>query len=95
MRHNKAQCRKNFEGKNLPVPSEPKAFIKALQINWATLPDRPPDTEPAALLEYLIELGISTKRPNGRIDVGDLYLRGFHLKRKGGVARPQKVGELS
>jgi len=85
--------RKNFEGKNLPVPGERKAFIKALDINWATLKNRPPDTEPGALLDYLVELGISINRPNRRVDVGDLYLRGFHLKRKGGVARPQKIGE--
>ncbi len=43
-------------------------------------------------LDYLVELGIFTNRRDGRIDAGDLYLRGLHLKRKGGVARPKKVG---
>lgn len=83
--------RKNFEGQKLSVPGERKMFIKALDINWSTLQNRPPDIEATALFDYLVELGIFTNRRDGRVDVGDLYLRGFHLMRKGGVARPKKV----
>jgi hypothetical protein len=85
-------CR-NLEGKNLLVPGERYGFVKALKINWSQFEDRPPDTQPGAILDYLVELGIFSNRRDGRVDVGDLYLRGLHLKRKGGVARPKKIRE--
>ena len=84
--------RKKFEGRNLLVPSERWDFLKALSIDWGKEKVRPPDTTPDSLLDYLVELGIFSNRRDGRIDAGDLYLRGLHLKRKGGVARPKKVG---
>ena len=39
------------------------------------------------LLDYLIELGVLRRRPDGRIDAPDLFLHGLGLKRKGGVSR--------
>ncbi|NUM77630.1 hypothetical protein HUU40_24975 [candidate division KSB1 bacterium] len=87
-----AKIRKRFEGMNLHVPAERKPFLRALNIKWDKEDGyaRPPDDNPEALLDYLVELGILTLRSDGRIDVGDLYLRGFHLKRKGGVRRPRE-----
>jgi len=84
--------RKNFEGRNLLVPSDRRDFLKALTIEWDSEKVCPPDTTPDSLLDYLVELGIFTNRRDGRIDAGDLYLRGLHLKRKGGVARPKIFG---
>jgi hypothetical protein len=84
--------RKSFEGRNLLVPMDRKEFLKALDIEWGKEKVQPPDTTPDTLLDYLVELGIFTNRRDGRVDAGDLYLRGLHLKRKGGVARPKKVG---
>ncbi|MBN1205447.1 MAG: hypothetical protein JXB05_11040 [Myxococcaceae bacterium] len=71
------------------VPAERREMVRALQINWSPEGHRPPDIEPDALLDYLVELGIASTRTDGRVDVGDLYLKGLHLKRKGGVARPK------
>lgn len=52
--------------------------------------DAPPPSEiPSELTEHLEELGIARRRLDGRFDIGDLYLAGFGLKRKGGVARPR------
>lgn len=51
---------------------------------------RPPVDRPKELVDYLIELGIFRQRPDGRIDVPDLYLFGFGLRRKGGVAAGKK-----
>ncbi|MDA8064077.1 MAG: hypothetical protein M0031_01045 [Thermaerobacter sp.] len=52
---------------------------------------RPPFKAGRELLEFLFELGITQLRRDGRVDVGDLYLRGLGLKRKGGVARPRSA----
>ena len=52
---------------------------------------RPLEDDPAALLEYLVELGILRRRTDDRLDVPNLYLYGLGLRRKGGV----KVGRRS
>lgn len=39
------------------------------------------------LVDYLIELGVLRRRPDGRIDAPDLFLHGLGLRRKGGVSR--------
>ncbi len=46
---------------------------------------RPPADRASDLGDYLIELGIVRRRTDDRIDVPDLYLFGFGLRRKGGV----------
>jgi len=56
--------------------------------SWSTSGDvRPPGIDPSEVLENLIELGLVRARPDGLVDVPDLYLSGLGLKRKGGVAR--------
>ena len=64
-------------------------MVRALRIGWPNEGSRPPDTSPEGLLDYLVELGIASLRTDGRVDIGDLYLEGLHLKRQGGVARPK------
>lgn len=80
-----------FAEKPFLVPAERREVLNALKIDWPE-GNRPRSTEPEELLNYLVELGIAQYRRDGRVDVGDLYLRGLHLKRKGGVARPRGVG---
>jgi hypothetical protein len=80
---------KAFEEESLRVPAEREEMVRALQIDWVPGGDRPPDTDPDALLDYLVELGIASVRTDGRVDVGNLYLKGLHLMRKGGVVRPR------
>lgn len=55
------------------------------------LPDDPlpASTEGGAVMEELVRLGVLRARPDGRIDVPDIYRYGFGIKRKGGVARPK------
>lgn len=67
--------RKDFEGALRAVPWEADAS--------------PPTSDYTELAEHLEELGIARRRRDGRFDIGDLYLAGFGLKRKGGVARPR------
>lgn len=46
-----------------------------------------PPFEGRELLEYLLEIGIFRRRPDGRVDVPDLFLSGLGLRRKGGVKK--------
>ncbi|MBI4602121.1 MAG: hypothetical protein HY721_09190 [Planctomycetes bacterium] len=41
------------------------------------------------VLAELLRLGVLKVRPDGRIDVPDIYRYGFGIKRKGGVVRPK------
>lgn len=70
------------------VPIERHDLEKYLHLDWRTLSEKPPDTSSRELLRYLVELGIFYERGDRRIDVRDLYLKGFGLRRKGGVKRP-------
>jgi len=53
---------------------------------------RPLEERPVDLVDYLVELGIFRQRPDGRIDVPDLYLFGLELRRKGGVKAGGRTG---
>jgi hypothetical protein len=73
------------------VPWKRVEIVGLLQVDWEKSwsqdgqPVRPPEERPEDLVEYLVELGIFRRRPDERIDVPDLYLSGFGLRRKGGV----------
>jgi hypothetical protein len=83
------RIQRSFESHPFRVPADKRNVLKALVIDWSNDVERPPETEADRLLDYLIELGIASLRPDGKVDVGDLYLKGLHLKRRGGVARPR------
>lgn len=82
-----------FAGNPFRVPAERKVVLQSISsIDWSIEKERPPETTPDALLDYLIDLGLFSARVISgiwKLDVGDLYLAGFHLKRRGGVARPK------
>jgi hypothetical protein len=71
------------------VPMDRREFERLLNIDWEGASIRPPETSAHGLLQFLIDLGIFYLRGDGRVDARDLYLKGFGLKRKGGVARPR------
>lgn len=78
-----------FKAKRYEVPMTRKDFERALKsVDWKSTA-RPPTEDFAELAEHLEELGIARRRRDGRFDIGDLYLAGFGLLRKGGVARPR------
>ena len=43
----------------------------------------------AAAIEELQRLGVLAIRPDGRVDVPDIYRYGYKIKRKGGVRKPR------
>lgn len=70
------------------VPIERWELERLLTIDWTGSTEKPPETSGHGLLQILMELGIFYQRTDERVDVRDLYLKGFGLKRKGGVRRP-------
>jgi hypothetical protein len=72
---------------NSLVPYAEKEAIKLLEGLSGAKEGTLPPFEGRELLDYLLELGIFRRRPDGRIDAPDLFLSGLGLKRKGGVRR--------
>ncbi len=87
-----SDVREAFRGRDLLIPSSRSRLISVLRtITWSNADDRPRSTRPSSLIDYLVDLGVFSNRPDGRVDVGDLYLSGFYLRRKGGVEKPRAL----
>lgn len=73
---------------NSLVPWEREKNAIALLENFSTTgSETAPPFEGRELLEYLLEIGILRRRPDGRVDAPDLFLAGLGLRRKGGVMK--------
>ncbi len=73
------------------VPWKRRELAKLLDSDfegsWSITGARPPGLDADQLLDNLVELGVLRARANDLFDVPDLYLQGFDLRRKGGVAK--------
>jgi hypothetical protein len=75
----------------LVVPVEKDRFLEAVEsTNWSEKPEKqPPVINPEEILKYLLQLGIVESRSDGRINMPEIYMYGFKVKRKGGLQRPK------
>ncbi|ABZ85583.1 hypothetical protein HM1_3078 [Heliomicrobium modesticaldum Ice1] len=75
----------------LEVPAERKVFIQAIRkTKWDDKKEnKPPAAKPEDIFAYLMQLGIVENRSDGRVNVPEIYLYGFQLKRRGGIKRPK------
>ena len=75
----------------LKVPIQKLKFLEALKTQeWSEQPaKRPPTSKPEEVLSYLLQLGIVESRSDGRINMPEIYLYGFKVKRQGGIKRPK------
>jgi hypothetical protein len=75
----------------LEVPIQKSKFLEALTATeWSEqIGQRPPTTKPEEVLKYLLQLGIVESRSDGRINMPEIYLYGFQVKRRGGIKRPK------
>jgi hypothetical protein len=75
----------------LVVPVEKDRFLEAVEsTNWSEKPEKqPPVINPEEILKYLLQLGIVESRSDGRINMPEIYMYGFKVKRKGGLKRPK------
>lgn len=73
------------------VPMARERFLKALdETEWSKQPGKqPPASDPEDILKYLLQLGVVESRSDGRINIPEIYLYGFEVKRRGGVKRPK------
>jgi hypothetical protein len=74
---------------NLIAPIQKEIFLDAIQSTTWSPEKEPPVTNPEGILQYLRQLGIVEVRSDGRINMPEIYLYGFKVKRKGGVQRPK------
>lgn len=72
----------------LVVMAERQEVVSRLRTPVQQTPDAYGEDGEAALDE-LLRLGVLKVRPDGRLDVPDLYRYGYGVKRKGGIARPR------
>lgn len=77
----------SLQGLNVPMPRD--IFLEAIQNTSWTEDQKPPATKSEEILQYLITLGVVETRSDGRINMPEIYLYGFGIKRKGGVKRPK------
>ena len=82
------QVRARLLSEHLEVPIKKAQLEKSLDITWHDPRQSPPESTGDGLLRYLSMLGVFYEIPDGRINVRDIYLKGFGFKRRGGVARP-------
>ena len=76
---------------DLEVPTPESKFLEVLTTTgWSEqLGKRPPTSKPEEVLKYLLQLGIVESRSDGRINMPEIYLYGFKVKRRGGIKRPK------
>lgn len=75
--------------KDLEAPVSADLFREKIEhVKWKKHIS-PPTTEPDHLIPYLEKLGVIEIRTDGRINVPEIYLYGFGMKRRGGVKRPK------
>ncbi|WZI66497.1 MAG: hypothetical protein HEQ35_07690 [Gloeotrichia echinulata IR180] len=77
--------------RGLEVPIEKTRFLDALNsTRWNEQEGKcPPTSKPEEIFNYLLQLGILDSRSDGRINMPEIYLYGFGVKRRGGIKRPK------
>lgn len=71
------------------VPTQQEHFLKKLEmIEWSD-GRTPPTRHAKELLELLHQLGIVEVRSDSKVNVPEIYLYGFGMKRRGGIKRPR------
>jgi hypothetical protein len=72
----------------LEAPVQKDKFLEAVEsTTWGER--QPPASNSEEILKYLLQLGVVESRSDGRINMPEIYLYGFKVKRKGGVKRSQ------
>ena len=80
-----------FQGLSMPV--EEQVLLDKIGVALKTKKDEIiwPSSDPETILNLLMEIGILEERTDGRLNVPDIYLYGFRMKRKGGPRRPKQT----
>ena len=76
----------------LKVPVAEEIFLDKLEnTTWSQEPGKqPPISKPEEIIRYLLQLGIIEIRSDKRVNIPEIYMYGFGVKRPGGVTRPKR-----
>jgi hypothetical protein len=76
----------------LKVPVEEDIFLDKLKNTiWSEESGKQPATlNPEEIMRYLLQLGIIDRRSDKRVNMPEIYMYGFGVKRPGGVKRPKR-----
>jgi hypothetical protein len=77
--------------KDLEVPMDRQKFGAALKnTKWSQEAKRMlPDKSAPSVFGYLRDIGVVALRTDGKVNVPEIYMYGFQLKRRGGISRPK------
>jgi hypothetical protein len=77
--------------KDLEVPMDRQKFGAALRnTEWSQEAERMlPDKSAPSVFGYLRDIGVVALRTDGKVNVPEIYMYGFQLKRRGGISRPK------
>ena len=81
------ELKKAFSGVTLLI--EKREFIKKIQMDLWSEEKQLPALSPQGIFDVLEKLGIVMVARDGRVNVPEIYLHGFGMKRKGGIRRPK------
>jgi hypothetical protein len=82
-----ASVQQVLRGQRVPMERIEMADLLSTISHW---PERKPRrTEPEAVIDELLRIGVFRITLDRRIHVPDIYLYGFGLKRSGGIRRPK------
>jgi hypothetical protein len=76
----------------LKVPVEEEIFLDKLKNTiWSEESGKqPPTLNPEEIMRYLLQLGIIDRGSDKRVNMPEIYMYGFGVKRPGGVKRPKR-----
>jgi hypothetical protein len=74
-------------GQRVPMPKD--TFLNLIKETKWDDNKLPPSEKPEGIFQYLLQLGVIDTRSDGRINIPEIYLYGFQVKRHGGVKRPK------
>jgi hypothetical protein len=77
----------------LKVPVAKEVFLEKIEnTRWREEREKqPPVSHPEEIIQYLLKLGIIEIRSDQRVNMPEIYMYGFGVKRPGGVKRPKRT----
>ncbi|TAE54617.1 MAG: hypothetical protein EAZ76_01880 [Nostocales cyanobacterium] len=77
----------------LKVPVVKEIFLEKIEnTRWREeIEKQPPVSHPEEIIQYLLNLGIIEIRSDQRVNMPEIYMYGFGVKRPGGVKRPRRT----
>lgn len=85
-----SRLKKAFRGLTMLMPKA--EFVSKIEMSLWSKEEQSqlPATTPSGIFDTLMKLGIVLVARDGRVNVPEIYLHGFGMKKKGGIRRPRQ-----